>query len=368
MYPQRISDSEIEFSKLLYNIKGEFDAATNRFTSPRVADRITRRSSAQLQSRALQRTLPHVGVRHLVVPEAIVVKQEEERGLLMPLYECSLRAFLHLHGQRYVNGLTDNSGMHHERRSGAFLSQPRFEPIANMEVIAAIVFQILSAIDLMNHNMPHTVNGKEVRGYNHNDIHLDNVLIMPDGHIALCDFELVSHRKSHDDGAPSLLHLTRLPPPSRQSPHGLFDSTADVWATGLVTLNLLTGVDPLFSNDSLMNDFGSGPLLMPYNSPGRASCVPVLDWQDNIQQHVRELLQAIDPSRRRQDEAAPLLQLCSRCLVNRAGAQPAAAETLLKDPLFTVFQATPEKAKHVVKEWIAKSNAASPSLHKHGKW
>lgn len=146
---------------------------------------------------------------------------------------------------------------------------------------------------------------------------------------------------------PSETLRKRCPPLSRRSPDGLFASNADVWAFALVVVGLLTGVDPLFSNESLQWDFGKGPLLQPYHT--HSNCV---DWDKNISLHIDYLLSSRSNTATK-EEAKGLLKLCSLCLVNAKGKRSATAEELLEDSVFQAFHLTPFLSEQIVQKWIA---------------
>ncbi|GET91463.1 hypothetical protein, conserved [Leishmania tarentolae] len=301
----------------------------------------------------------HYASRHLVLPEAVVVAHDQQVGLLMPLYNCSLKEYL----QSLTNpaslpsaasttpdSLTviDNANVHvvDANRTGlcnpysrTFRFTANYRPVESIPVVSAIVFQVLEAVTFLNHHLPH---GNGSTGYTHNDIHLDNILLSYDGNVALCDFELVASTPT-----PSrTIDIRRLPPSSRQSPHGLFSETADTWALGLMVVSLLTGVDPLFTSD-IVNDFSDGPLLVRWDQSTR-----VLDWEANIKAHVELLLQHLDSTGKRLEEARHLLDLCGKCLVNREGAEPLRAVSLLEEAMFLPYRQDLGLATRTVKEWI----------------
>ncbi|KPA84667.1 hypothetical protein ABB37_01178 [Leptomonas pyrrhocoris] len=289
---------------------------------------------------------------HLVLPDAVVTQNSMTVGLLMPLYNCSLKEFLQSFllnshsGSKSIGDSAMSSTYLEDTFSsedgprGAFNSAVKYRPIDSVEVICCIAFQVLEAIAYLNHRLPH---GDAFSGYTHNDLHLDNVLVSYDGDVALCDFELVS-------STPYPTHnpeIRRLPPATRQSPHGLFSETADTWAFGLMLVGLLTGVDPLFTT-SIVNDFSDGPLLSRWD---RSECV--LDWENNIKAHVEGLLLLQDPTGRRLSEAESILSICSKCLVNRRGAEPLRAIDLLEEPMFQVYRRDFRLATRTIKTWTA---------------
>lgn len=159
------------------------------------------------------------------------------------------------------------------------------------------------------------------------------------------------HRSPHNllnsPKPPSETLRKRCPPLSRRSPDGLFASNADVWAFALVIVGLLTGVDPLFSNESLQCDFGKGPLLRPFHT--HSNCV---DWDKNISLHIDYLLSSRSNTATK-EEAKGLLKLCSLCLVNTKGKRSATAEELLDDSVFQAFHLTPFLSEQIVQKWIA---------------
>ncbi|CAG9580189.1 conserved hypothetical protein [Leishmania major strain Friedlin] len=298
---------------------------------------------------------------HLVLPDAVVLARGEQVGLLMPLYNCSLKEYL----QSLANPtsspaaastmptsltVSHNANLHAEDadsstglcnpHSSTFRFTATYRPIQSIPVISAIVFQMLEAVAFLNHRLPH---GDGSTGYTHNDLHLDNILLSYDGDVALCDFELVASTPTPSRS----MDVRRLPPSSRQSPHGLFSETADTWAFGLMVVSLLTGVDPLFTSD-IVNDFSDGPLLFRWDRGTR-----VLDWEANIKAHVELLLRRQDSTGKRLEEARHLLQLCGKCLVNREGAEPLCAVSLLEEAMFLPYRRDFSLATRTVKEWIS---------------
>ncbi|RNF13556.1 transferase [Trypanosoma conorhini] len=302
-------------------------------------------------------------VPYLVLPLAIVTIGGVDRGILMPRHDYSLKQFLLAtgpavevvgHGERGEDGADEK-----RFAASSLLSHRVFEPIRDCKVVTAIAFQLVVAISLLGEELPHVKDGILCRGFTHNDIHLDNILLNSEsGCAALCDFELVGHiSQDGEEIPPPALH--RLPPYCRQSPHGLFSPTADTWALGLVVLSLLTGVDPLFDDAKLMDDFGDGPLLQSYTES--EGTVPVPDWEGNIKAHVEALLLRDDPTGQRLADAGPLLELCAKCLVNRAGASPSVAVELLSQPLFSSHINSPQEAEFILKVW-AESHRGAPPL------
>ncbi|KAG5470531.1 hypothetical protein LSCM1_01775 [Leishmania martiniquensis] len=341
-YPTRISQVELSFVSTVYRCA---------------------RNSEHCQSRSSPFLTPeeaHYAALHLVLPDAVVLARGEQVGLLMPLYNCSLKEFLqslvHPAGcARGAAGMPPPLDVSHKstlyggdngddtEACGAHRSTFRFhaayQPVDSIPVVTAIVFQMLEAVAFLNYRLPH---GDGSTGYTHNDLHLDNILLSYEGDVALCDFELVASTPT-----PSCaIDIRRLPPSSRQSPHGLFSETADTWAFGLMVVSLLTGVDPLFTSN-IVNDFSDGPLLLRWD---RSPCV--LDWEANIKAHVEVLLRRQDSTGKRLEEAHHLLQLCSKCLVNREGAEPLRAVSLLEEPMFLPYRLDFSLATRTVKEWI----------------
>lgn len=292
----------------------------------------------------------------LVFPGAVVLKEREMRGLLMPLYDYSLKQFL----LQYSSEGGSSSGRTGRGAAGAssLLSWRRYTPIGNMTVVTAVAFQVLEGIKLLNHHMSHAPRGSTgalCTGFTHNDLHMDNVLLSKRGRVAVCDFELVAHLPLPlgPDGRPTVKIHSRLAPASRQSPHGVFSESSDTWAFALLVLALITGVDPLFSNERLMDDFGDGPLLKPWSQAYDGE--QVVDWDANIGPHVAALLDAADPSGRRAREAVPLLQVCAKCLANRTGVAYTPASALVHDPAFAAFLRQPHTAEAVVEDWVTET-------------
>ncbi|CAJ1015048.1 Protein kinase domain/Protein tyrosine kinase, putative [Leishmania lindenbergi] len=346
-YPTRISKDELSFVSTAYRCARNSEhcqSTSSPFLSPEEA---------------------HYAALHLVLPDAVVLARGEQVGLLMPLYNCSLKEHLQslghptylacgassMPGSLTLSSNTnlyakdaDNTALGSLHRS-AFRFTAAYHPVESIQVISAIVFQMLEAVAFLNHRLPH---GDGSTGYTHNDLHLDNILLSYDGDVALCDFELVASTPT-----PSrTIDVRRLPPSSRQSPHGLFSESADTWAFGLMVVNLLTGVDPLFTSD-IVNDFSDGPLLFRWD---RSPCV--LDWEANIKAHVEFLLRSQDSTGQRLEEARHLLQLCSKCLVNREGTEPLRAVSLLEEPMFLPYRRDFNLARRTVKEWIGNTRWA----------
>ncbi|CAJ1991669.1 protein kinase [Leishmania donovani] len=344
-YPTHISKDELSFVSTAYRCarhRERCQSSSSPFLTPEEA---------------------HYAALHLVLPDAVVLARGEKVGLLMPLYNCSLKEYL----QSLANPasspaaasnmpasltVSHNANLHAEDadsstalcnpQSSTFRSTATYRPIESIPVISAIVFQMLEAVAFLNHRLPH---GDGSTGYTHNDLHLDNILLSYDGDVALCDFELVASTPTPSRS----MDVRRLPPSSRQSPHGLFSETADTWAFGLMVVSLLTGVDPLFTSD-IVNDFSDGPLLFRWDRSTR-----VLDWEANIKAHVELLLRRQDSTGKRLEEARHLLQLCGKCLVNREGAEPLRAVSLLEEAMFLPYRRDFSLATRTVKEWISRT-------------
>ncbi|EKF33216.1 hypothetical protein MOQ_002921 [Trypanosoma cruzi marinkellei] len=339
IYPISVTENEIEFIRALF---------ANDLTA----------FSRSGESCGVCRQVPY-----LVLPLAVVTIGGVDRGILMPQHSYSLKQFLlftrtvpEIPGEG--EGEAECKG-YNKKSTNSLRSFRSFDPIRDYRVVSAIAFQLVVAISLLNEELPHVKNGILCRGFTHNDIHLDNILLnRQSGCAALCDFELVGHISQDGEGLPPPA-IHRLPPYCRQSPHGLFCLTADTWAIGLVVLSLLTGVDPLFDDDKLMDDFGDGPLLQSHiMSEGTVS---VLDWEENIKAHVEALLLRDDPTGKRLEDAAPLLDMCAKCLVNRPGASPSVAVELLSQPLFSSFVNSPQEAEFILRVW-AESRAEAFSV------
>lgn len=364
VYPERISPDEIAFTETALSI----------------------RNFARLHPRVMEGVIED-GFHHLILPEAIVLHQKRERGLLMPLFDISLKQFL---AERAVGA--GAAGLQQQRlpqqqqlQRGAaraavntnnnddddddgdddlhvFCSKVAFPPIQSTEATTAILYQLLQAVALLNENLPHSVEayGAVCSGYTHNDIHLDNIMLMKaTGLVALCDFELVGHnpcRPIVSAGQVEEQHK-RLPPFCRTPPAGICTPNSDTWALGLIAVNLLTGIDPLFNNAAVVNDFGSGPLLMAYNDPQRGKGISVLDWQANIESHVTATLRlngaTITPA------VKSILDFCGKCLVNAEDREPLLASDLLNLDLFEPFRNEPGLAEDLVREWIVQDERSS---------
>ncbi|CAD2216309.1 Protein tyrosine kinase/Protein kinase domain containing protein, putative [Angomonas deanei] len=321
VYKHPIHKNEIDFAETLHEIKEKHRKAISTDT------------------------FLDIGFAYLVGPEAVVVHGKDEKGLLMTLYDCSLKQFLE---RTSASGLRAERG---KRGGSAFLTTRRYDCVQSMEVIKAVSFQLLCAIAAMNERMSHCSNNKTFKGFVHNDLHLENILLLYNGNIALCDFELVSHTPG-DPTTTVKNTFSRLPPPSRQSPRGMYTDSADTWGFALIVINLLTGVDPLFDNDVITDDFGNGPLLMGHDDPSVPQNAKVLDWEENIGKYVEELLLQLDPTGERKREASQLLTLCSRCLVNRKGATPSLASDLLRMDMFNTYRDSPVLASEVIQRWV----------------
>lgn len=175
-----------------------------------------------------------------------------------------------------------------------------------------------------------------------------------DSHLASLALSLRSSQTSPKP--PSDASRKRCPPLSRRSPNGLFAANADVWAFGLVIIGLLTGVDPLFSNEGLRYDFGKGPLLRPYHV--NLNCV---DWEKNISRHIDYLLSCRSNTASK-EEAKDLLNLCSLCLVNAEGRRSATAEELLQDSVFERFRLAPFLSEQIAQKWINENFQSVPGV------
>lgn len=324
MYPVRLMENELAFIRaLFYNDLVAFNTSGEK--------------------KGLCRRVPY-----LALPVAIVTVGGVDRGILMSQYNCSLKQFLF--ATRNVLTVMDTDVGKEFSEKTSFISCRAFDPIRAYEVVAAIVFQLVFAVAVLNGELPHEVDGVTCRGFAHNDIHLDNILLSrSSGRVALCDFELVTHITKEGEVLPPR-DLHRLPPYCRQSPHGPFCNTADSWAIGLLVLSLITGVDPLFADEKLMDDFGEGPLLQSYTMSEKT--VPVLDWEANIKEHVEWLLLRDDPTGRCLSDAQQLLDLCAKCLVNRPGVNPSLPSELLSEPVFSIFMESPLKTDNILENWI----------------
>ncbi|KAG8342563.1 putative Phosphotransferase enzyme family Choline ethanolamine kinase [Trypanosoma vivax] len=300
---------------------------------------------------------------HLTAPVAFVMFDGEERGILMKRHDCSLKQLLYSADSTSTprqNGTLiemDNSSDDEEKKvpETALRFEKDFAPVQSCEVVAAILFQLVLAVSSLNEFIPHHWEGILCKGFIHNDIHLGNLLIhKQSGRIVLCDFELVSPNASAKDVYLQPPRIERLPPQCRQSPYGLFCSMSDTWAIGLVGLSLLTGIDPLFDGEVLFNDFGTGPLLRRFSESEET--VPVLDWETNIQDHVRRLLQRDDATGRRLQELRVVLDFCGKCLSNRRCVTLYKPVDLLFHPLFHSFMDSPQSAMDIVQAWAKVSN------------
>lgn len=270
---------------------------------------------------------------HLVIPEAIVDESGLDRGVLMPMLSCNLYDFL-------TETRTPQDQLSENPTLAVFHHIKRFEPIRDPVVIAAIVFQLVHGVAMLNTEVPHN-NGRSC-GFSHNDLHLANVLLHYDtGSVVLCDFELVQPislgASSSEGGGATVCQemMERTPPLHRHPPHGLGTPTSDTWGIGLVTVDMLTGVAPLINEDIARDDFGDGPLLVPRAESGG---IPVIDWSDNIGVHVQHVRGVFDGDCTVTDL---LYDFCKVCLTNADDATDGPRVADLKDhALFTIFESS----------------------------
>jgi serine/threonine protein kinase len=259
---------------------------------------------------------------HLVVPDAVVVDEASQRGILMPMMSTNLHDFL-VDTQPATQQLTSSP-----TRFASFLFTKRFEPIQSPRVITAILYQVVVAVATLQTQLKHeSHSGTACTGFSHNDLHLANLLVHYDsGAIVLCDFELVQHIP------PSSGHhviADRAPPMHRHPPQGLGLASSDVWGVGLLAVDMLTGVVPFINEDVAKDDFGDGPLLL---SPEDAGGCAVIDWDSNMAEHVygcRGVQRCECP------ETDALYDFCRSCLTNDVESSSAQdVASLLQHSLF----------------------------------
>nr|CCC54040.1 conserved hypothetical protein, fragment [Trypanosoma vivax Y486] len=80
------------------------------------------------------------------------------------------------------------------------------------------------------------------------------------------------------------------------------------------------------------------------------------DWETNIQDHVRRLLQRDDATGRRLQELRVVLDFCGKCLSNRRCVTLYKPVDLLFHPLFHSFMDSPQSAMDIVQAWAKVSN------------
>jgi len=324
-------------------------------------------SANELDFCARVHKVPQDALRHIVAPQAVLTDEcGAPVGILMPVFSHSLYDFLHLNRRHNMKqqlspssvGRSDSSDM-----ASAFRSAKRIQPCLDPKFVMSVAYQIVHGLHTLSYRTPHN------RGFVHNDLGLRNVLLqVSTGRIALCDFELVSPMCAGQEASEPCNINTALPCSARipavcyQAPWGLGHPSTDVWCLGLLVLEMITGVIPLFDKDAITDDFSSGPLLKPYHDKSGDENETVLDWEGNIQTHVLSLLppSALAPL------TTPLLfssaigwtmhdvlALCGECLVNRPKeSKLRTMRDIFNLPTFDAFKDDPTLAESTVVSWI----------------
>lgn len=183
-----------------------------------------------------------------------------------------------------------------------FHTLPKQRRIASVVAIAAVLEQVVAGLHSL-HSLRHTFDGAEYKGFRHQDLRTDNILLRRDGRVALCDFELVGH-VSADGECRTERYPTcsRLLPLSFHPPEGPNRTTGDVWLLGLIAVELYTGVWPLIDSVAAFDDFGDGPLLHVDANNG-------IDWR-HIRHHVHHRIRRW-PTRRKSTSSAASSALMS---------------------------------------------------------
>lgn len=299
-------------------------------------------------------------LRCLVLPQCVVIADNIICGLLMPLYDTSLRDLLR-------DNLLDSrsSSITDANFPQAYRCERSFEPIGDIKALVGILYQVVAAVYCL-HSFGHTSfsltchgsnstplsptsvstplsvcptqpdsQGVNCCGFSHNDVKADNILLKFDGSVALCDFELVGHFFKKSANCETIEHAMAFAaraPQAYCAPEGAFVPKFDEWCLGLLAVELATGIQPLLNVDAVHNNFGDGPLLCPANE---ANGTPYVDWACNLAAHVEQFLVPVldDVSR------AGLLDFCSKCLTNDASKRCDVSQ-LISHPLFEMLGAS----------------------------
>jgi serine/threonine protein kinase len=213
-----------------------------------------------------------------------------------------------------------------------FNTKRRTARVDDVEVLCAVVYQVLLGLRNLQRLAHTAAGGERYAGFAHQDLRLDNVLVNRDGHVALCDFELVGHlpagggcvTRPPADGNVRLLPFPYHPPEGVNGRHG------DVWLLGLMCLDLYTGVTPLVNGIAAFDDFGDGPLLTVDPDVG-------IDWPHfrvAVERHIRPWPAADAPGA----GARHFADFVGRCLRNDP-ADRASVDDLLLHPAMAPFAA-----------------------------
>jgi serine/threonine protein kinase len=392
-----------------------------------------------------------------VVPEYLSSQLQSPRadellfvGIVMPLYDCSLhrllvapsvdvacqaagnlpptpaspswKAFDSSDGQPFdeVSTSSDEEGV----PLTAFHATARQRRVHSLVVIAALLHPVVRGLACLHGSLPHALGSaaapqttRTYKGFAHQDLRADNILVSRSGEVVLCDFELIGHFTAGNGAlqqtpadppasSPSLSTTaldaldyndfivgasrvgTRLLPPCFHPPEGPNQLRGDSWLVGLLAMELFTGVTPLIRSDVAFDDFGDGPLL--HVDPGTG-----IGW-DTIRQHVHDKIRPF-PSAKAVDGVEvytapgymdPLIQryamrhdkdafaelhifsalfedFCRACLANDPK-QRLAPEALAKHELFTrldeITEGSPSMAVRSWVETIGSSHANSPVI------
>lgn len=300
-------------------------------------------------------------LHHLVLPDALVEENNQERGILMPLFSCNMYDFLKAAHPVVRNDFAKDCNDPYS----AFLYSKSFEPIGDPLVIASILYQLTKAVGTLNWGLPHTADGDDKYGFSHNDLHLANLLVhYSTGAMVLCDFELVQHipppARLPDDT------YGRFPARNRHPPQGLWRSHSDVWGIGLIAVDLLTGVVPIINAQTAFDDFGDGPLLLEADE---SRDLPVVDWDANLFSHVAKARHYAAPHIPTSDDCSVTNQLydfCRMCLSNKKtseqeGQSPSVtSRMLINHPLFERFQEAPGAAEAILKRFLSSVDRRPP--------
>lgn len=318
-------------------------------------------SSSPLRFNTAQQTLS----THLVIPDALVVEGSNEgRGVLMPLFHGNLFQVLSTVQRLPPPPLRlDSTAIDDDDDSycspNVFRSKAEFTPIADPQVIAALLYQITVGVVTLNYELPHVgPTGEQHTGFSHNDLHLANILIHYDtGTVVLCDFELVEHLPQPRGRDPP---CERIPCRSRHPPFGLWREPSDVWGLGLLAVDLLTGIVPIVDADNAFDDFGEGPLL---ELPSAADMLPVIDWEGNLGEHVAACRGVPSGSCPMTDG---LYDFCRQCLSNTEELERtegwARSKELLDASCFRAFRKGTVDARAVVKEYFDQFEEGRPAV------
>jgi len=372
-------------------------------------------------------------------------------GVVMPLFDCSLHRLLnapsvdvacrprdtpvtpgspapgwamrHPESVESMHSMEEHSTSSDDGADGAplpFHAVPRQRAIRSIVVIVAILERVVAGLAAVRDALPHDVcpacqarkpadtadssSVAKTRGFAHQDIRADNVLLSRSGRVVLCDFELVAH-VTEDGGTlvqpaatPTFEALAgssastanslasngrRLLPMAFHAPEGPNRPGGDAWLVGLLGLELFTGVTPIVKSAVAFDDFGAGPLLTvdPDNGIG---------W-DSLRAHVHSRIRPFPSSEEvttgaaagymdpavagycadaGEDPFAMLHRLSAefeaflaRCLANDP-AKRASLPELARAPVFeTLRKLTHNRPQSTIRAWVnvvGSSNSSSP--------